>query len=499
MAQPHRRFPGTGPGRLVLLTSIGSLCLAGACNRRQDVGPVVVSVVGAPPRLADPGKARLEGASRLLIDATAQGLVRFDATARIEPGLAERWTVIDDGMSYIFRLREAEWSNGKPVTAADVVTILRRQLAPGSRNALAPYLTAIDEVVEMTPQVIEIRLKRPRPDLLNLFAQPELAIFRLNPPGGTGPFRIVSETRQGTLLRPAFDPARIGSDDVKEPAPEDNVMLIGERASRAIVRFLDRESDMVTGGTYLDWPVVTTVQIAPANLRGDQAAGLFGLAVTSRQGFLSTPENRAAIAQAIDRPALVAAFAPQWQPVEQVLPDQLDSARPASMPAWATLSNEDRRRGARSRVDRWRAEHDGPVTIRIALPKGPGSNILFGFVGAALKSIGLDPQRVDWRDQADLRLVDAVAPYDSARWYLANACAPCADNVEEMLIAARDANSMSERAAYIADADAALTTDSAFIPIARPLRWSIVSLRLRAWQGNPRAVHPLNRLRSDTR
>ena len=52
------------------------------------------------------------------------------------------------------------------------------EASAGSRNALAPYLTAIDQIVVMTPQVIEIRLSAPRPDLLSILAQPELAIFQ---------------------------------------------------------------------------------------------------------------------------------------------------------------------------------------------------------------------------------------------------------------------------------------------------------------------------------
>ena len=43
------------------------------------------------------------------------------------------------------------------------------------------------------------------------------------------------------------------------------------------------------------------------------------------------------------------------------------------------------------------------------------------------------------------------------------------------------------------------TADAAFIPLARPFRWSLVSLRLAQWQANARAWHPLNRLRRDTR
>ena len=102
------------------------------------------------------------------------------------------------------------------------------------------------------------------------------------------------------------------------------------------------------------------------------------------------------------------------------------------------------------------------------------------------------------RAPADLKLIDAVAPYDSARWYLATACVICSDEAQAALIAARDAPTMAERATHIAEAEAAMNADVAFIPIAIPFRWSIVSLRLKQWQGNPRAWHPLNRLRNDT-
>ncbi len=47
-------------------------------------------------------------------------------------------------------------------------------------------------------------------------------------------------------------------------------------------------------------------------------------------------------------------------------------------------------------------------------------------------------------------------------------------------------------------ADAAVNSDVPFIPLARPLRWSLVTNRLRQYQANSRAWHPLNRLRTDT-
>lgn len=469
-----------------------------ACTPKPDEGPIVVSAIGAAPVLTDPAKGPLDSPVRVLLDATAQGLVRFDATGQIEPGIAERWSVIDNGTSYIFRLREGEWPDGRRVTAADVVRVLRRQLATGSRNVLAPFLTAIDEIVEMTPEVIEIRLKRPRPDLLKLFAQPELAVFRIaSAGGGSGPYRIVAERGALVRLRPAFDPSRASDDDAAEPTADASVRLVGERAAMAISRFAAQSSQAVLGGSFTDWPIVLETQIAPINRRFDPAAGLFGLAVANRDGVLADPANRAAIARSIDRAGFTAAISPEWEATSQLLPEQLDSAAAPALAPWTQALTPDQP-SPRATIDAWRNANPGDIRLRVALPDGPGATILYGYVGAALLSLGISPERVGPDAPADLRLIDEVAPYDSARWYVARACQPCSGIAQLAIEAAREADSPRLRSQQIAAADAALASDVAFIPLARPLRWSLVSVRLKAWTANTRAWHPLNHLRSDT-
>ncbi|THD35291.1 MAG: ABC transporter substrate-binding protein [Sphingomonas sp.] len=475
------------------------LCLAAACQQRPDKGAVVVSAIGGRPSYIDVDKRVGDATQRLLLDSTAQGLVRFDAAGQIEPGLAERWIVIDAGRTYIFRLREAEWSDGAKVSAADVATILKRAIAPGSRNPLKPFLGAIDDVAVMTDAVIEIRLSRPRPDLLKLFAQPELAILRENPLGGSGPFRVASTDGTGVLLRPAADLTRSSDDDGPVAAPEQDVRLVGETASRALVRFAAKQSDYVAGGTAADFPLIAHAGIAPANIKLDPAAGLFGLAVVRREGLLASAAGRAAIAQAIDRTALIAAITPDWgAPVERLLPEKLDSANPPATPTWTTLAADARLAAARAEVAKYRAANPGPVEVRIALPSGPGGTLLYGQIASRLILIGVRPLRAAMNEPADLRLVDAVAPYDSARWYLATACVACSDEAQAALEAARDAPDMGTRGQHIAEADGLMASDVAFIPIGTPLRWSLVALRLKQWQGNARGWHPLNHLRADT-
>ena len=483
------RSAGSSPAVRTILLAIA---LAG-CDHRPDTGPVIVSAIGGSPVLVDTTRGRPDIAQKLMVDALAQGLVRFDAAGQVEEGLAERWIVIDGGRTYIFRLRDGDWQDGTPVTAEQVVAILKRQIAPGSRNPLAPFLTAIDDIVVMTPQVIEIRLKRPRPDLLKLFAQPELTLVRMNPPGGSGPFRIAAGGRS-PLLRPAVDHDRADPDDRRKPAPESDVRLIGERAARAVARFAHHDSDLVAGGSFVDWPLLQQTSIAPANIQVDPAAGLFGFAIVHRDGFLADPANRAAIAQTIDGAGATIAVRAGWMATDQILPDMLDSAAPPFVPAWAQSPVADRVAGARARVGLWPTR---PL-LRIALPAGPGATLLYGQVAASLIAIGITPVRVAQTGDADLRLIDRVAPYDSARWYLSTACAPCGDGALATILAARDAPTLEERSRLIAAADIALGEDVAFIPLARPLRWSLVAVRLRQWQPNARAWHPLNRLRPDT-
>ena len=119
-----KRMVRTRRGRL--LAAMLACCLGG-CHQRTDTGPVIVSAIGKAPTLSDPARGALGNSSRILMGAVAQGLVRLDASGNVEPGIAERWIVIDDGGSYIFRIGDVAWPDGEPVTARDVVRILNRQ------------------------------------------------------------------------------------------------------------------------------------------------------------------------------------------------------------------------------------------------------------------------------------------------------------------------------------------------------------------------------------
>lgn len=75
-----------------------------------------------------------------IVYAFFEGLVRGDPhTLEPRPGVAERWDISPDGLTYTFHLRKtARWSNSDPLTAEDFLFSFRRALSPalGSQYTL---------------------------------------------------------------------------------------------------------------------------------------------------------------------------------------------------------------------------------------------------------------------------------------------------------------------------------------------------------------------------
>lgn len=62
-----------------------------------------------------------DGMSFEMIAATVEGLETMDKDGNTIPGIAESYTLSEDGLTYTFKLRDAKWDNGEPVTANDFV------------------------------------------------------------------------------------------------------------------------------------------------------------------------------------------------------------------------------------------------------------------------------------------------------------------------------------------------------------------------------------------
>jgi oligopeptide transport system substrate-binding protein len=124
--------------RFALRLPAALLCLLAVSCAKRDAAPAAASrqdgfvhvSVGSEPTDLDPHVVTSLSEARIL-PALFEALVNFDPdTLAPTPGLAERWEISADGLTYTFHLREARWSNGEPITSQDVADSWRRILTP---------------------------------------------------------------------------------------------------------------------------------------------------------------------------------------------------------------------------------------------------------------------------------------------------------------------------------------------------------------------------------
>ena len=75
-----------------------------------------------------------DGYSFDAIAAVIEGLYQLDSDGNPVPGIAESTEVTPDGKTYTFKLRDAKWSDGTPVTANDFVFAWRRLADPATAS-----------------------------------------------------------------------------------------------------------------------------------------------------------------------------------------------------------------------------------------------------------------------------------------------------------------------------------------------------------------------------
>mgnify|MGYP003626541056 FL=1 len=477
------------------LSAALAVTMLAACGFTQDEDQVRVTVIEDGSPKINPVGTRLNFASSTMRAAMAKGLVGLDQEGRVVPALAARWIISDDGLSYIFRLFDAKWDDGRQITAERVARLLRERFSELRKSRLQYDVSVVDEVVSMTGRVIEIKLDSPHPNFLQLLAQPEMGLFRAG--HGAGPMRLLSEDK-GIRLKQFDEP----SQEEQDAEGEDNrwVSLRSESAAAAIARYRAGGVQVVLNGKYHHLPLVDAADISSSDLRLDPVAGLFGLRFIRAEGFWAVPGNREILAMAINRPALLTSFpgVSAWQSRLKIIPEALDVEGINTYPDWASMTMQNRIDFARNHVSRWKESEGSIVPLRIALPDAAGASILFKRIQSDLRRVGLDARKVRLNQASDVQLMDEIAPYDSAQWFLKQfTCVKtpvCLNDADSRIIEADAATNLQIKARLYAEVEIMLVEHYNFIPIAVPIRWSIARQGQRGFAVNPRGWHPLNPL-----
>jgi len=136
---------------LLLLVVVAMVAaLVTGCGGGKSAG-LVMNWGSEPPDL-DP-QTTTDQVSFWILNATLEGLTRQSPQGEPEPGLAEKWDISDDGLTYTFHLRNAKWSDGTAVTAQDFEYAWKRAIDPNTASEYAYQMYHIKNAMEVNTGV----------------------------------------------------------------------------------------------------------------------------------------------------------------------------------------------------------------------------------------------------------------------------------------------------------------------------------------------------------
>ncbi|RWD37175.1 MAG: ABC transporter substrate-binding protein [Mesorhizobium sp.] len=238
-------------------------------------------------------------------------LIRVDkGGAKLEPGLAESWTVSEDGLTYTLKIRDAKFSDGSPLTAQDAAfSLLRIRDDPGS--LWSDSYKVIDKAEATDDRTLVVKLKTPSAPFLSTLAMPGASVLSkagmealgaeayAENPIASGAFTL-KEWRRGDRVilekNPNFWEAdRVQLDGVEWiSVPDDNT------------RMLNVQAGQLDAAIFVPFSRVEELKKDP-NLvvHADPSTREDHLLINHEKGALGKKEVRQALDMAIDKQAVV--------------------------------------------------------------------------------------------------------------------------------------------------------------------------------------------------
>ncbi len=324
VARPLRRRDRALVGALLGAMVLVAILAAATITPRRDASPdpaaavagVDVRIVAGQPLTWDPARMG-DAASAALLAQSWDGLTAFDAGGTVQPALAERWEIVPGGREVIFTLRpDLTFSDGTPLTAADVVRSWLRLIDPADPSPLAWLLADVAGARERLAggpaegvglvadgDRVLVRLAHPASWFPAIAASPSLAVV---PPGlDASSFRLPDTP---LAVSGAYVPEAAGDDLVfrANPAwwggspPLDTVLVrTGTDGESPVSLYQDERADWVTitpgDATWIRWDAL----LGPDLRRSDDlSVSYYGF--DARNAPFDDARVRRAVAQAVD-------------------------------------------------------------------------------------------------------------------------------------------------------------------------------------------------------
>jgi|BarGraNGADG00212_2_1021979.scaffolds.fasta_scaffold09994_2 oligopeptide transport system substrate-binding protein len=320
--QRTRRLGATGRGLILSIAgfvAVASLVLAAHGGLVRGAARETRIAMSAPATI-DPAVAGDAG-SAAVIAQLFEGLTAIDGNLAPRPALAASWTFKDGNRTVDFTLREGlAFSDGTPITAADVARSWLRVLDPAAPSPLAALLYDVVGArayasggsadpttvgLHADGQLFEVRLTRPAGDFPAIAASPSLAVV----PPGVGHDRTALDAGKGFVASGGYVLAGRTSTELQLTANDrywggrpalSQVTLVTDLGGKSPV-------DVFAAGT-LDWTPIASYDaswIAYDQELGPQLRSWADLTVTyygfdTRRAPFNDARVRRAFAEAID-------------------------------------------------------------------------------------------------------------------------------------------------------------------------------------------------------
>jgi oligopeptide transport system substrate-binding protein len=496
---------------------------------------------GAEPETLDPHQGTGFPEALIIYD-LFEGLTARGPDGRWGPGLAERWTISEDGLVQTYFLRrQGRWSDGTPITAEDVVFSIRRIIDPIQtqgrhahyfwplRNARAITDGRITDLTQLgvravDPYTVQFLFDRPAPYFPSLLSFPFLV-----------PLPKAALERHGKAFFKAGNLVSSGGYMLAEVAPQSYVKLVRnprhrdaartridtvyfhatENQDTELLRF--RAGELDTTFSLRPPQIPWAREKRPQDLRIGPQLGTFYYAPNlTREPWKSNLKLRQALALAIDRPMLAEKIAqggeiPSYSYVPPGLPDYTPQ-----QPDWAGWPRDRQMAEARRLLAEagWpdgKAADGTPLSVEILYNTSENwRRVAVATAGMWQQVLGIQTvlTNLEWKVFLDHRRTKNfagvtrqgyVGAYDDANVFLEflhsgagpeNPSSYAKPAFEALIDQAGLETDQGRRRSLLERAERMALDDMAVIPVFTLARARLVSTRVQGWVVNPLDCNP---------
>ena len=476
------------------------------------------------PQSMDPHFISTIQTSRISDDMSL-GLLTYGPDGQPVPGAAESWTVSEDGMTYTFKIRDHNWSDGTPVTAQDFIAGWERLLDPALGAEYASLLYIIEGAEEVNTgkdgaklaakaidvHTLEVKLTAPAPYFLaqlthqTAFAIPRHVVEKygrdwVKPENivVNGAYKLVEwvPNVHTKLVKndEFYDAENVKIDEVIYYTYEDRTAMQNRFRADELDVARDIASEQIS---WLRDNLSDSLRIAPY-------AGIYYYAIRTDKEKFQDPNVRKALSLAINREAITDAVLKTGElPAYSFVPPGTGNYTEPAYVSWKDLSYGEKVAEAKKLMEAAGYTAENPLKFTLRYNTSENHKRIAIAVQNMWKQIGVDAELFNTEGKihyADLKVGDFevaragwIADYNDAQNFLflgeertgpLNYAAFDNPRYNELMLAAENEGDLKKRAELMHSAEAIMMEAQPYIPIYYYVSKQLVSPKITGWIDN---------------